>query len=153
MLLLFLQTSINQQVVFSVGAVILIVLATNLLTENSEETVLYQGLVCCLANCFFCAAPLATLVSNFTSQSHPFRRSDMLSTSCNSLSGTCITEPEYRNSALSLDSYELPSQHRVVGLRMSYSGRLRSGINCLRILSYFEKLSCIFYLSKSKIHF
>ncbi|OQV15501.1 putative Sugar transporter SWEET1 [Hypsibius exemplaris] len=55
------KNAINQQVVSSVGAVILIVIATNLLTESSEEAILYQGLVCCLATCFFCAAPLATL--------------------------------------------------------------------------------------------
>ena len=58
-----LQNTINQQVVTSSGAVFLIVISTNLLTESSEEAILYQGLVCCLATCFFCAAPLATLVS------------------------------------------------------------------------------------------
>ncbi|XP_055330177.1 sugar transporter SWEET1-like [Paramacrobiotus metropolitanus] len=55
------KTSVNQQIVTSVGSVLIIVASTRLLTDNSEEAVLYQGLICCLATCFFCAAPLATL--------------------------------------------------------------------------------------------
>ncbi|GAV07669.1 hypothetical protein RvY_17483 [Ramazzottius varieornatus] len=52
---------INQQTASSLGAVLLIIIATRMLTENKEEAVLYQGLICCVATCFFCAAPLATL--------------------------------------------------------------------------------------------